>query len=210
MHAPAEDEFVARGQGGHELHCGVFVGEVEGHVADAFFAVGEMRGRVGGGGVELVDVCRDVVDVVDVREADAEGGAVEGVVNAAVYVEELGVAPFGASVRDQQGFVGDRVGLGIGDVVDVVLRAVGARGGRGGPGEGWRRGELEDVGGEFGGVGGVAEEEGEADVRIAVVVDVVVDSVIGAICAPEFFLRAVGPFDSDLPGKPGSVDLDST
>lgn len=66
VHAPAEDEFVARGQGGHELHGGVFVAEVEGHVADAFFAVGEMRGGVGGGGVELVDVRGDVVGVVDV------------------------------------------------------------------------------------------------------------------------------------------------
>lgn len=172
--------------------------------------MGELRRRVGGGFVKLVDVCGDVVDVVDVRKADAERGAVEGVVNVAVHVEELGVAPFGAGVRDQQGFVGEGVGLGIGDLVDVVLRAVGPGGGRGGPGEGWRGGELEDVGGEFGGVGGVAEEEGEADVRIAVVVDVVVDSVVGAICAPEFCLRAVGPFDGDLPGKPGSVDLDST
>lgn len=78
----------------------------------------------------------DVVGVVDLREADAERGAVEGVVDVAVHVEELGVAPFGASVGDQQGFVGDGVGLGVGDVVDAVLRAVGAGGGRGDPGKG--------------------------------------------------------------------------
>lgn len=42
MHAPAEDEFVPGGECGHELRGGVFVREIEGHVADAFFAVGEL------------------------------------------------------------------------------------------------------------------------------------------------------------------------
>lgn len=86
-------------------------------------------------------------------------------------------------MRDQEGFVGEGFGLGVGDVVNVVDEGVGARGGGGRPGERWREGELQDLGGEFGGVGGVAEEEGETDVRVTVVVHVVVDFVIGAICA---------------------------